>query len=267
LPYFEEERARYRLEPGSVSLNHDTPGRAIMAEYVRIFAEDEDGQGAALTFRHPFLAESVNLKRFSERLTASLGFRPLDLGFEFGTAMLSVNEDIVLLSARLFEGSEGEAKLTFFRDNFPGQSFHVVPPLAGDVTNDLDMYLWPIVPRVWIVSEYPAHTPQADSIEPALQILRDSHHTVHRVPGLEPIVYADINTMPNYANGVLINGAALVPAYGREEDGVVADILRGYGYEVFPIDCSNIILSNSGIHCISKTVPGLAGVRPKTSSC
>lgn len=127
--------------------------------------------------------------------------------------------------------------------------------ILGDTTKDLDMYLWPIAPKVWIVSEYPLHTPQADSIEPALQVLKEHNHTVHRVPGLEPIIYDDINTMPNYANGVILNQIALVPAYQRKEDEVVSRIVSAYGYQVFPIDCSDIILANSAIHCISKTVP------------
>lgn len=60
---------------------------------------------------------------------------------------------------------------------------------------------------------------------------------------------------PNHTNGVLLNQAALVPAYSRREDEVAQGILRNDGYQVYPIDCSNIILTNSAIHCISKTAP------------
>ena len=253
LPYFQTECEQYHTDLDKVAINNDTPGRSIIAEYVPIFAQDEKGEGVGLIFRNPWLDDPLDLKHFSERLTARLGFRPLDIGFEFATACLLVNEELVLMSESLFEGADREMKLDFFKDNFPGQSFYVVPHLEGEVTTDLDMYLWPIAPKVWIASEYPAYSPQADSIAPALQILKEHQHTVHRVPGLEPIIYSDINTMPNYANGVIINKAALVPAYQRPEDAVVSGILRDYGYEVFPIDCSNIILSNSGIHCISKT--------------
>jgi hypothetical protein len=198
----------------------------------------------------------VELKHFSERLVARLGFQSLELGFEFATAHLLVSEDLVLLSDCFFKGEDREAKLKFFSEHFPSQSFHVVPPLAGDITRDLDMYLWPIAPKAWILSEYPAHSPQADSIEPTLRVLKEHQHTVHRVPGLEPIVYEDINTMPNYANGVIVNQVALVPAYQRKEDEVVTGLLKDYGYRVIPIDCTNVILTNSGIHCISKTIPG-----------
>jgi hypothetical protein len=98
---------------------------------------------------------------------------------------------------------------------------------------------------------------------PALQILANHGHTVHRVPGLEPIIRDDIIAFPNYTNGVLLNQAALVPVYGRREDQVVQEILRNYGYEVYPIDCSDIILTNSAIHCISKTAPKMK-IGPQT---
>ena len=67
--------------------------------------------------------------------------------------------------------------------------------------------------------------------------------------------FFNINTMPNYANGVLLDRAALVPAYGREEDRVIVGIMKSLGFDVFPIDCSDVILSNAGIHCLSTTLP------------
>ncbi len=255
MPYFQDECTKYQVTLENVTLNHDTPNRSIIAEYIPIFAKNEEREDVGLVFQNPFLENSVELKLFSRRLIDQLGFQHLDIGFEFSTAHLLVNEDVVLLSDYLFTGEDKDEKLKFFSNHFPEQSFYVVPTLAGDITTDLDMFLWPIAPKVWIASEYPSYTPQADSIEPALQVLKKHNHTIHRVPGLEQIIYEDINTMPNYANGVIINQAALVPAYQRKEDGVIASILKGYGYQVFPIDCSNIILSNSGIHCISKTVP------------
>ncbi len=254
-PFFQQACDTHQTTLENVTLNRDSPGRGVIAEYGPIFAEGEKGEGIGLVFQHPFLDNSVALKRFSERLTARLGFRPLDIGFEFATAHLLVNEDLVLLSDCFFKGQDRQAKLEFLADHFPTQSFHVVPSVTGDITKDLDMYLWPIAPKAWIVSEFPAHTPQAESIAPALQVLKEHRHTVHPVPGLEPIIYDDINTLSNYANGVIVNQAALAPVYQREEDQVVLGILEDCGYQVFPIDCSQVILSNSGLHCISKTVP------------
>jgi predicted CoA-binding protein len=49
----------------------------------------------------------------------------------------------------------------------------------------------------------------------------------------------------------------------KKSDEVVQEILRYHGYEVYPIDCSDIILTNSAIHCISKTAPKMK-IGPQT---
>ena len=143
---FEAESRRYPIPLDSVIINHDTPQRSILAEYLPIFAKEENGNDCGLIFENPFLDNSYELKQFSERLTSSLGFRPIDIGFPFTTAQLLVNEDIVLISDCLFKGDDLDAKLEFFIEQFPSQSFYIVPPLAGDITEDLDMFLWPIAP-------------------------------------------------------------------------------------------------------------------------
>ena len=253
--WFAEERGNPLCQSSEYCINNDSPNRAILMEYVPFFAEDEGGQPVGLVFRNPHLEEPEKLKQFSQRMVRNLGIPCVDMGFDFASAHVAVNENLVLLSDHWFQGEEGAVRLEYFQSHFPEQAFHVVPSLAGDITNDLDMFLWPIKPKVWIASEYPAGSPQAESMEPALRVLNDYGHIVHRVPGLEPIIHDDINTMPNYANGVILNQAALVPAYQQEEDGTVQSILKDLGFQVFPIDCRQVILTNSGVHCISKTVP------------
>jgi hypothetical protein len=239
-----------------LTFNPVSPRTAIMLEGAPIFAENEDGDRIGLAFRTRKLQDPDAVFRFSRWFAEQNGFTPYELDFDFSAAKLLVNEDLVLLSAEQFQTAEDERKLRFFQDHFPGYDFQIVTPLHGDTTCDLDMYLWPIAPRVWIVSQYPAGSAEEQSIAPALERLADHGHTVHRVPGLKHLLYDDIDTMPNYANGILLNRLALVPAYGLKEDFVVVDILRGYGITVEQIDCSDIILSNSAIHCISTVVPG-----------
>ena len=158
LVFFQNECDKIGLNLEGVTLNEDSPQRGILAEYAPIFAENEEGKGVGLVFQNPFLENRAELKSFSERMTTRLGFETLQTGFEFATTFLLVNEDMVLLSDRLLMGVDKQEKIRFFEQNFPNQSFHVVPALAGDVTGDLDMYLWPIAPRTWIVSEYPPGT-------------------------------------------------------------------------------------------------------------
>ena len=75
------------------------------------------------------------------------------------------------------------------------------------------------------------------------------------VPALEKIEYDDIRSYPTYCNCIILNNAALVPAYNRKEDCIIQGILKDYGFGVYPIDSRDIILANCGPHCISKTIP------------
>ena len=173
----------------------------------------------------------------------------------FGTAVISVNEDLCLIAEDMASGDSGLRRLDFLRKSFPCQTFVPVPTLEGDTTRDLDMYLWPIKPGKWLVSEYTEGSTQEQSVQPAICRIMEHGHEVIRIPGLNQIRYDDVNTMPNYANGILINGYALYPSYCRSEDEAVGEILEENGFDATPIDCTDIILSNSGLHCITKTVP------------
>ena len=254
-PYFRAVCESQHVTLQNVTLNYDTPKRSILAEFTPIFAQDAQGNGIGMIFRNPFLERADELKLFSARMTQWEGFQVWDTHMDFATTHLLVNEDVVLLSEYFFREDRQKRAYEMLRRAFPSHHFYQVPGLAGDVTYDLDMYLWPIAPKVWVVSQYPQETPQAQSVTPAVERLKAHGHRIHFVPSLEHIKYDDVDTMPNYTNGVIINQTALVPAYHRSEDRVVQEILQAYGYTVHAIDCSNIILSNSGLHCISKTIP------------
>ena len=265
LPYLHREFEQHHVDPQMLQVHCDSPGRIYLAESAPIFAECDDGETAGILFSVPKLQQAAEVEAFGRRLVNRLHVKPLEMNLPFRPAALAVNEDVALLSQDAIKEEDREATQAFFQEHFPRQTFNLVPSLAGDVTHDLDMFLWPIAPKVWIVSEYPDHTPQARSIAPAIEILLAHGHTVNRVPGLEPVIYADINTMPNYANGVILNHAALVPVYGRQEDEVVQRILHNYGYEVLPVDCTDIILSNAAVHCLSKTVPARSPAYGRTA--
>lgn len=253
--FLQKEMDAAGLDPDSVTLNFDSPQRGIMAEYVPVFADTGTNGGAALIFKNSCMEHPEFLLDFSRRLATRLGFEPLEMNDEFATAAIIVNEDVCLLSKDLLAGDDGKRRREFFETSFSRQRFYVVPSLADEVTNDLDTYLWPIRPGVWLISEYPQGTPQARSIAPAVEVLERVGHEVFPIPGLARLAYDDINTIPNYANGILLNNVALCPKYNCPQDEIVVGLLERFGYEVHPVDCSDIILSNSGLHCISKTVP------------
>jgi hypothetical protein len=250
-PALEGELRAAGVDPACVTLNTDSPGRGILAEYMPVFCRDGRGLPRGLVFPVDSLDLRDEVLHFSGRFLDSLGVEPLRMDISFATAKLAVNGDLCLVSGE--EGSENV--LEFLRQALEGMEVRSVPPLAGDITGDLDMFLWPVVPGTWLVSEYPRGTEQSESVEESVRVIRQHGHRVLRLPGLERIRRDDVNTMPNYANGVLINGRALHPAYGRPEDVRVGEILSSLGLDPVPIDSGNIILTQSGPHCISKTVP------------
>lgn len=250
-PILEGELREAGVDPGSVKMNMDSPGRGILAEYMPVFCRDEQGRPRGLVFPVRKLDLCGEVLDFAGRFLGSLGVEPIAMNASFATARLAVNEDLCLVA-----GGKGlEGALEFLRHTLDDMEVRSVPPLAGDITRDLDMFLWPVVPGTWLVSEYPRGTGQSESVEESVRVIREHGHMVLRLPGLERIREADVNTMPNYANGVLLNGRALYPAYGRPEDGPVGDLLASLGLDPVPIDSSCIILTQSGPHCISKTVP------------
>jgi hypothetical protein len=256
IPHLESELGREGIALSQVTLNHDTSGSGFLAEDAPIVCEDDSGKGFGLTF---YCRKSANIFpgriEFCRRLAVRMGLVPSELNHAFNTAAVAVSDDLVLLSQEHFSGVGARSRLRFFEEQFPNQAFVVVPPLADEKTKDIDMFACAIGPKEWIVSEYPAGTEQEESIEPTIEALSEKGHRIHRVPGLERIVFDDVDTIPTYANCVLINDTALVPAYSRDEDAVIQRILHKTGYQVIPIDCRDIILSNGAIHCIGKTLP------------
>ncbi|MBN2586935.1 MAG: agmatine deiminase family protein [Candidatus Fermentibacteraceae bacterium] len=254
-PFFMELLRSRGIDDGGLILNPNSPLRGIVAEYFPVFCREEDGRGVGIHFRNDNLDLADYLHRFAGDIIDSLGIEPLRMEENFATARISVNGDLCLLSEDEPESPAAAARLQFFRSSFPEQVFRQVPSLTGDHTRDLDMFLWPVRPGIWLVSRYPEGTPQEVSVRPSLEAIRIHGHEAVMIPGLPPIRYGDVNTMPNYANGILVNGTALFPSYDRTEDEQVGRMLESMGYEAIPVDCRKIIESNSGLHCISKTVP------------
>lgn len=258
LKYLERELADVGLKVDDIDLNFNSPRRAIINEWCPILGCDDNGNGIALTFNwlsdHPDYQTLKFSEEFGTWLAEYWRLTIYPLGFDFGTAGILASDQFVFISEDLLK-CDIVSKVRRFKSLLKDQEVVVIPSLADELSRDLDTYLLPIRPHVWISSKYPAGSAQAKSIEPAMQFLKGKGHTVHLVPGLERICYDDIDALPNYCNSVILNNAILVPTYQRTEDEVIQGILKDYGFEVYPIDAQMIALSNSGLHCISKTFP------------
>jgi len=263
--YLIEEFENNNINKNSVIFNYDSPKRGILYEYIPFFAQSTDNKIIGILFSNKNLNKHDKLKEFSLKLLKKLRIKYLDIDkylekkkilsseINFATAGISVSDNLCLLADCYFK--RNDVKINFFKENFPKQNFEIVKTLYSDITLDLDMFLWPIRPQVWIVSQYQKNSLYEKSIESTLQVLKKYKHKIHRVPGLKPIIYDDINTIPNYTNGVILNNIALCPKYNIEEDNIIVDILEHYNYKVHQIDSRDVILSNSAMHCLSKTLP------------
>jgi hypothetical protein len=258
---FQGELKKTGISINDTQLNFKTPNRSILNEWAPIFCTDENRKGYGLTFNwlrnHPDYKELSYLEKFSGSFAKYLALEEHHLDFNFSTAAVSVNENIVLVSKH-YLSEENDYEITQLKNILKQNQIIPVPPLAEELTFDLDTYLLAIKPKVWILSDYPQNSPQSKSIAFTKNILMAMGHTIHLVPGLERICYDDINTIPNYTNCIILNNAVIVPAYNRKEDKYIQGILSDYGFDVFPIDSRDIVLTNSVLHCISKTLPVLS---------
>lgn len=248
------------LFSNNVTLISKYSGTSITSSGMPIFAEsNENNKLFGITYNYLRDHEQYNhsykkIEEFSKWLIVKENIGEINLNFDFNSAAISVMDEIVLISDNILnKNREDEIKLFLY--NLIEQDIHFVSSLPGDFTNDLDTYLFPVKNKVWVISEYPDNTLQRKTIDKTVSLLKGLGHTIHFVPGLDNIKHDDIDTMPNYTNSIILNDLILVPEYAREEDAVIKNILKIYGFEIKGIDSRKIVESNSVLHCISKTLP------------
>jgi len=97
--YFLELLEQNGIDQDLISINYDSPKRGIIQDYFPVFAENEQGFGLGLLFRNERLENPDHLRCFSARVLNSLGISALVMNDSFGTAVISVNEDLCLILA------------------------------------------------------------------------------------------------------------------------------------------------------------------------
>ncbi len=77
------------------------------------------------------------------------------------------------------------------------------------------------------------------------------------LPWAQPIIDEGRRLAASYANYLVINGAALVPAYGDAVDAAAAETIRlaHPGREIVPIPCRPLIWQNGSLHCMTMQLP------------
>ena len=83
------------------------------------------------------------------------------------------------------------------------------------------------------------------------QTLRSLGYAIHRIPVRSPWS----GNYQSHINSFLINGFAIVPAYGIAEDGIARAAYANLGYQVLMVNASDLSGSGGAVHCILRSKP------------
>lgn len=88
-------------------------------------------------------------------------------------------------------------------------------------------------------------------------------YRLHPLPWARAIVDDGRRLASSYANYLIVNGAAIVPAYGDPADAVAQQVIAAAhpGREVVAVDARPLIWQNGSVHCLTMQLPSgvLAG--------
>jgi agmatine deiminase len=158
-------------------------------------------------------------------------------------------------------GGMTSAQIVQMYQDYQGLDVEIVPPfpVTFDVTQHIDMWMYPVDDDEIIVSEYSASVgggvPKTVSDNFAAARAAEGY-TVYRTPG-----WRSGSTHFTYANAVALNNIVLVCTFtnqptGTENEAALATFASAFQDKtIVPIDCSSIINSAGAIHCIVMHVP------------
>ena len=142
-----------------------------------------------------------------------------------------------------------------------------VSPLPGDDTDGHIDTIARFVDSDTIIYVSPSD-PTAQSFAALAELERQLQELASQRPNLRLIALPDVGDYPSryeadclipatYANFLLVNGALLLPIYGRRTDSEAQRILQQAlpHLEVVPIDCSILVEQHGSLHCISMQIP------------
>ena len=142
-----------------------------------------------------------------------------------------------------------------------------VAPLPGDDTDGHIDTIARFVDPDTIIYVSPSN-PTAQSFAALTELERQLQELARQRPNLHLIALPDVGDYPSryeadclipatYANFLLVNGALLLPIYGRSTDSEAQRILQQAlpHLEVVPIDCSILLEQHGSLHCISMQIP------------
>jgi agmatine/peptidylarginine deiminase len=145
-----------------------------------------------------------------------------------------------------------------------------MPTLPYDGIHHIDMHVKLLDEETLLWSQYPTGVADGPQIEANLLYVLDNFNSVFGTPYkirriVAPPDYSGNGTpiYPNnngdyrtYSNTVFVNKKVLLPIYNSPYDTTAVRIYSENlpGYEIVPINCTNIIAASGAIHCITHSV-------------
>lgn len=238
-----------RLHPTVMSYNS-----IWYQDYGPIYSFDISGK----LISNDFIYSRYN-RRSDDAVPASLASvqnvvnRSVSMDFEGGN-FISDGNGTCFASNRVYQQnpklSEAQVK-ALMQANLGCQQLVTLAPLVDDITFHIDLYAKLVSDNTFLVGDFVDHAENKKLMDKNAQILQSMGYAVIRLP-VRSRGYRDFSS---HINSFLINGYALVPAYGIAEDKTAEAVYAGLGYRVLMVNVSDLGGMGGAIHCILRSKP------------
>jgi len=262
------ERDQHDLQLDRVQVPHDT---MWVRDYGPLVVKDRTGRRTVvdadyLQFGRPLDDAAPSLVASARRLDLV----PLHIDLEGGN-LLSNGQGLLLSTTTVLEvnaaqGREVRDVEEFFRQFFGGEVVFL-EPLDGESTGHVDMFAAFTSADTVVVGAYdfdadPVNAAVLDRNAALLARLRLRDGRRLRVVRI-PMPKSDDGVWRTYTNVVMANGVLVVPVYPESDAELDRAVVQTYrkllpGWQVTPIDASEVIASGGALHCMTMNIPAEA---------
>jgi agmatine/peptidylarginine deiminase len=262
------ERDQQDLQLDRVQVPHDT---MWVRDYGPLVIKDRTGRRTVvdadyLQFGRPLDDAAPSLVAGARRLDLV----PLHIDLEGGN-LLSNGQGLLLsttavLDANGAQGRDDRHVEEFFRQFFGGE-VAFLEPLDGESTGHVDMFAFFTSADTVVVGAYdfdadPVNAAVLDRNAARLARLRLRDGRRLRVVRI-PMPKCDDGVWRTYTNVVMANGVLVVPVYPESDAELDRAVVQTYrkllpGWQVTPVDASEVITSGGALHCMTMNIPAEA---------
>jgi len=225
-------------------------------DYGPIYAYDAQG----ILFSNDFVYNRYGRKN-DDAVPASVakadGMRnnPVSMFYEGGN-FISDGQGTCIASTRIFQQNPQMTQqeiTTLMFANLGCQRFITLTPLVEDITYHIDLFAKLVAPKTILLGDFYDHPRNKQIMDENAKKLSQMGYEVVRLP----VKTRGSQNYLSHINTFLINGYALMPTYGIQEDAVSAKVYQNAGFKVIGIPSQSLEGTGGAIHCILRSKPGL----------